>query len=169
MTTLGVRQPESLGVFAGMARNLVGASIHSSADKKSLAGVFPSPARLNPQFSQPKVRRNYSRNLFSHQNSAVRKLYLENTSAGFTECSRGATKGDASFDMLMTAANEGRCLFAAKDCSAAGRCRVAGCRKSEQQKNLAGVFPSPARFNPQFSQPKVRRNTMKSSLSSLSS
>ena len=169
MTTLGVRQPESLGVFAGMARNHVGASIHSSADKKSLAGVFPSPARLNPQFSQPKVRRNYSRNLFSHQNSAVRKLYLENTSAGFTECSRGATKGDASFDMLMTAANEGRCLFAAKDCSAAGRCRVAGCRKSEQQKKLAGVFPSPARFNPQFSQPKVRRNTMKSSLSSLSS
>ena len=169
MTTLGVRQPESLGVFAGMARNHVGASIHSSADKKSLAGVFPSPARLNPQFSQPKVRRNYSRNLFSHQNSAVRKLYLENTSAGFTECSRGATKGDASFDMLMTAANEGRCLFAAKDCSAAGRCRVTGCRKSEQQKNLAGVFPSPARFNPQFSQPKVRRNTMKSSLSSLSS
>ena len=169
MTTLGVRQPESLGVFAGMARNHVGASIHSSADKKSLAGVFPLPARLNPQFSQPKVRRNYSRNLFSHQNSAVRKLYLENTSAGFTECSRGATKGDASFDMLMTAANEGRCLFAAKDCSAAGRCRVAGCRKSEQQKKLAGVFPSPARFNPQFSQPKVRRNTMKSSLSSLSS
>jgi len=37
------------------------------------------------------------------------------------------------------------------------------------KKNLAGVFPSPARFNPQFSQPKVRRNTMKSSLSSLSS
>ena len=143
MTTLGVRQPESLGVFAGMARNHVGASIHSSADKKSLAGVFPSPARLNPQFSQPKVRRNYSRNLFSHQNSAVRKLYLENTSAGFTECSRGATKGDASFDMLMTAANEGRCLFAAKDCSAAGRCRVAGCRKSEQQKNLAGVSRRP--------------------------
>jgi hypothetical protein len=94
--------------------------------KKSLAGVFPSPARLNPQFSQPKVRRNYSGNLFSHQNSAVRKLYLENTSAGFTECSRGATKGDASFDMLMTAANEGRRLFAAKDCSAAGRCRVTG-------------------------------------------
>ena len=140
MTTLGVRQPESLGVFAGMARNHVGASIHSSADKKSLAGVFPSPARLNPQFSQPKVRRNYSRNLFSHQNSAVRKLYLENTSAGFTECSRGATKGDASFDMLMTAANEGRCLFAAKDCSAAGRCRVAGCRKSEQQKKTSQAF-----------------------------
>ena len=141
MTTLGVRQPESLGVFAGMARNHVGASIHSSADKKSLAGVFPSPARLNPQFSQPKVRRNYSRNLFSHQNSAVRKLYLENTSAGFTECSRGATKGDASFDMLMTAANEGRRLFAAKDCSAAGRCRVAGCRKSEQQKKPRRRFP----------------------------
>ena len=140
MTTLGVRQPESFGVFAGMARNHVGASIHSSADKKSLAGVFPSPARLNPQFSQPKVRRNYSRNLFSHQNSAVRKLYLENTSAGFTECSRGATKGDASFDMLMTAANEGRCLFAAKDCSAAGRCRVAGCRKSEQQKKTSQAF-----------------------------
>ncbi|WP_410100910.1 hypothetical protein, partial [Sutterella wadsworthensis] len=37
------------------------------------------------------------------------------------------------------------------------------------KKNLAGVFPSPARFNPQFSQPKVRRNMMKSSLSSLSS
>ena len=171
MTTLGVRQPESLGVFAGMARNHVGASIHSSADKKSLAGVFPSPARLNPQFSQPKVRRNYSGNLFSHQNSAVRKLYLENTSAGFTECSRGATKGDASFDMLMTAANEGRRLFAAKDCSAAGRCRVTGFQRPflNSKKNLAGVFPSPARFNLQFSQPKVRRNTMKSSLSSLSS
>ena len=113
---------------------------------------------------------NYSGNLFSHQNSAVRKLYLENTSAGFTECSRGATKGDASFDMLMTAANKGRCLFAAKDCSAAGRCRVAGFQRPlNSKKNLAGVFPSPARFNPQFSQPKVRRNTMKSSLSSLSS
>ena len=169
MTTLGVRQPESLGVFAGMARNHVGASIHSSADKKSLAGVFPSPARLNPQFSQPKVRRNYSRNLFSHQNSAVRKLYLENTSAGFTECSRGATKGDASFDMLMTAANEGRCLFAAKDCALPAGAELPAVESLNNKKNLAGVFPSPARFNPQFSQPKVRRNTMKSSLSSLSS
>ncbi|WP_206340456.1 hypothetical protein, partial [Sutterella wadsworthensis] len=113
-----------------------------SADKKSLAGVFPSPARLNPQFSQPKVRRNYSGNLFSHQNSAVRKLYLENTSAGFTECSRGATKGDASFDMLMTAANEGRRLFAAKDCSAAGRCRVTGFQRHfEQQKKPRRRFP----------------------------
>ena len=109
--------------------------------KKSLAGVFPSPARLNPQFSQPKVRRNYSGNLFSHQNSAVRKLYLENTSAGFTECSRGATKGDASFDMLMTAANEGRRLFAAKDCSAAGRCRVTGFQRPfEQQKKTSQAF-----------------------------
>ncbi|MFQ7430769.1 MAG: hypothetical protein ACLRNI_05525, partial [Sutterella wadsworthensis] len=102
----------------------------------------PSPARLNPQFSQPKVRRNYSGNLFSHQNSAVRKLYLENTSAGFTECSRGATKGDASFDMLMTAANEGRRLFAAKDCSAAGRCRVTGFQRPfEQQKKPRRRFP----------------------------
>ena len=108
--------------------------------KKSLAGVFPSPARLNPQFSQPKVRRNYSGNLFSHQNSAVRKLYLENTSAGFTECSRGATKGDASFDMLMTAANKGRRLFAAKDCSAAGRCRVTGFQRPLNSKKTSQAF-----------------------------
>lgn len=32
-------------------------------DKKSLASVFPPPARLNPQFSQPKVRRNRSNRL----------------------------------------------------------------------------------------------------------
>jgi len=44
--------------------------------------------------------------------------------------------------MLMTAANEGRRLFAAKDCSAAGRCRVTGFQRPfEQQKKPRRRFP----------------------------
>ena len=42
---------------------------------------------------------------------------------------------------LMTAANEGRRLFAAKDCSAAGRCRVTGFQRPfEQQKKTSQAF-----------------------------